>query len=408
MRVGPGGDLELTYCTNIHPSTGWDEVRGNLDAFAPALKHSLAPNSPFGVGLRVSAAECNALLTGNRLSEFQAYLEDHDLYVRLLNGFVHGSFHRQVVKAEAFAPDWRDEARVAYTLSMVQILGTLLPEGSEGGISTPPLSYKRWVHTGDRGMWEAVTQNIVRIAAALFRLRQISGKLIHLDIEPEPDGLVESTPEVVAFFTDWLFTHGAPYLAADIGVSADEAVVHLREHVRVCVDCCHLAVEYETPEPMWRQLSTAGIKIGRLQVSSALEAALPEDPAARTEVVYRLKPFADSTYLHQVIERTGDGVIRRHRDLDDALVTAAKPGTSLWRIHFHVPLFVEEYEGLSSTQSYTLSALELLQRTGFARHLEIETYTWDVLPPGMKIELLDSVAREYRWVLDQFHGGAAL
>ena len=35
-------------------------------------------------------------------------------------------------------------------------------------------------------------------------------------------------------------------------------------------------------------------------------------------------------------------------------------------------------------------------------HLEIETYTWDVLPPSTKPDLTESIVREYEWALDVF------
>jgi len=405
VRLNCDSDVDLTYCTNIHPGSGWDEVRSNLESFAPALKRRLAPDTAFGLGLRLSAAECTTLLEAGRLREFAAYLDDHDLYVRLLNGFVHGSFYRQVVKADVFAPDWRNEARLAYTLDLVQVLAGLLPEGAQGGISTMPLSYKPWLRAADEDVWEVVTRNIARAAAAMVRLRETSGRMVHLDIEPEPDGLIENTAEAVAFFENWLLRDGARYLGGILGVSTDQAALHLRDHVRLCVDCCHLAVEYETPEPMWERLSTAGIKVGRLQVSSAIEADLPDDPSSRAALITRLRPFVDSTYLHQVIEQAGGATLRGYRDLDEAMMLAHEQGDRRWRVHFHVPVFVQEYNGLNSTQSYTVSALDLLRRTGFTQHLEIETYTWDVLPPGLKVGLLDSVDREYRWVLNQLRGG---
>jgi hypothetical protein len=51
--------------------------------------------------------------------------------------------------------------------------------------------------------------------------------------------------------------------------------------------------------------------------------------------------------------------------------------------------------------------IELAARNAFTHHLEIETYTWDVLPPGLKIDLTDSIAREYDWVLGVLHLNAA-
>ena len=139
MQVGDG--LHLTYCTNIHPAVGWEAVLASLRAHAPALKARLSPDAPFGIGLRLSGAESRELLADGRLDEFRRWLDAEGLYVFTINGFPHGTFHGQPVKADVHAPDWRSEERVAYTLRLAEILDALLPEAVDGTISTSPLSY---------------------------------------------------------------------------------------------------------------------------------------------------------------------------------------------------------------------------------------------------------------------------
>jgi hypothetical protein len=418
MQLNGDGPVQLTYCTNIHPGNGWEEVFGNLRRYAPALKQRLSPHAPFGLGLRLSAAESEELLRGDCLEQFRRFLGEHDLYVALLNGFPFGSFHRRVIKADVFAPDWRHEERVRYTLRLVEILKRLLPSGLEGGISTSPLSYKRWVDPADRAAWEVLTRNLVRVAEAMIRVRRSEGQLIHLDIEPEPDGLIESSTELVAFYEDWLLPVGGPLLADSLRVPVDEALDLLRDHIQVCLDTCHVAVEYEEPETVLERFSQAGIRVGRAQISSALRVPLPESAQRRAAIARQLEPFAESSYLHQVLERRKDATLRHYPDLAEALPRIQEPGAREWRIHFHVPLFVAEYGLFGSTQdeirrffrcmdaartkrgdgaprgrAATASAVPL------TRHLEIETYTWDVLPLALKHDLLESIDREYRWVL---------
>jgi len=393
LNIAADGFLQLTYCTNIHPADGWDAVRSNLARVAPALKAQLSPSGRFGVGLRLSAREARELRTERRLDDFRAFLDEHGLYVAIINGFPYGPFHGAPVKAEVYAPDWRDDARVAYTLDLIEILSRLLPADLDGGVSTAPLSYKPWIRADDRSAWDAIAQNVVRVAEALARVRDERGVLIHLDIEPEPDCLLETTAETVRFFDR--------YLSSPL----------MREHVRVCFDCCHVSVEHEDPLAALDSYRQAGIKIGRVQLSSALDVDLPADPTAAGELAGRLRPFADPVYLHQVIEQHGDGR-RQFRDLDEALKhleerelegqmegrTLVRPGR--WRIHFHVPLFMHDYEGLGSTQRDVATVLRAAESQRFTRHLEIETYTWDVLPAGLKTDVTTSIAREYKWVLD--------
>ncbi len=389
--------FHLTYCTNIHAADGWEGVYANLKQYAPALKARFSPSAPFGVGLRLSAREASELLEGDRLREFRAFLDREGLYVALINGFPYGPFHGTPVKANVYAPDWRDEARVDYTIDLIRILQALLPDGLDGGVSTAPLSYKAWVADAGPETWETMTRNVVRVAVALVRIRREHGTLIHLDIEPEPDCVLENTEESVVFFEQWLFSVGALMLAASLGINPDEARRHLQDHIRLCFDCCHFAVEYEDPAAALERLRTAGIQIGRVQLSSALHVHFPSDAQEAADVAGRLRPFADTTYLHQVVEQQDTG-LRHYPDLDVALGDKGSSAAE-WRIHFHVPLFASEYDAFGSTQDYVRKVLGLALQTPFTTHLEIETYTWDVLPPGLKMDLGESIAREYDWVL---------
>lgn len=396
VRIDPGGPLHLTYCTNIHAADGWAAVDANVRRFAPALKRRFAPADPFGIGLRLSARDARELLDG-QLDTFRAFLDAEGLYVAIINGFPFGSFHQTVVKADVYAPDWRDEARVAYTLDLVTILSRLLPSGVDGGVSTAPLSYKAWMSTDDTAGWTRVTENVVRVAAALVTARRERGVFIHLDIEPEPDCSIETTDETIAFFDEWLLPHGAPQLARLLGIGLDEAREALRDHVRVCFDCCHFAVEHEDPIEAIARLKAADIRIGRIQLSSALRVDMPADAVRAADVQMRLRSFADSTYLHQVVARRDDA-LRHFPDLDVAL-DASPSDDAEWRIHFHVPLFTREYEGLDSTQDDVRRVIEATRDQAITTHMEIETYTWDVLPAALKIDLLESIGREYEWVL---------
>ena len=368
MQIDGKGLLDLTYCTNIHPAEGWDAVYSNLRKFAPALKQSLSPDAPFGIGLRLSAREAREILEEERLAEFRAFLDRSELYVALINGFPYGFFHGAPVKESVYAPDWRDEARVAYTLDLGRILAQLLPDGMEGGVSTAPLSYKPW-----KADQETAARNITRVAEAYAQIHRDTGKFIHLDIEPEPDCLLENTDETLAFFERWRIP---------------------KDHVQVCFDCCHFAVEYEDPLAGLERFRQAGIRIGRVQLSSALRVPQPAD------AIKPLRPFAESTYLHQTVESRG-GSLHRYADLDQALDAGTPAPGSEWRIHFHVPLFTAQYGAFGSTQDYVATVIQAALRTSFTRHLEIETYTWDVLPGDLKIDLLDSIRREYQWVLGQ-------
>ncbi len=345
MQVADG--LHLTYCTNIHPAVGWDAVLASLRAHAPELKARLSPEAPFGIGLRLSGAESRELLEGDALPRFRAWLDSEGLYVFTLNAFPHGTFHGRPVKAEVHAPDWSDDERVDYTLRMARILDALLPDGVPGTISTSPLSYAPWGADLER-----CTANLERVAG------ELAGTRIELAIEPEADGALANIDDLIRWWPDGL------------------------ENVTVCFDACHSAVAYEDPDEALDALDAAGIRIGKAQLSAAL--VVP--PGAHDA----LRAFADPIYLHQVTER-GSG--RSWPDLPEALADG-RDGDE-WRVHFHVPIFVERYGALRSSQEHLARCIRRVRTS----HLEIETYTWDVLPPGLKASSVDSIAREYEWVL---------
>lgn len=396
MRTGPGGRFHLAYCTNVHPGEDWAETRAELVRHLPLLKAALSPGAPFGVGLRLSDRAARELLDGDRLQRFAAWLDAQGLYVFTLNGFPYGSFHRTAVKDSVYAPDWTRPERLAYTERLARILARLLPDGMEGGISTVPVSYKRWHATGaarDAAL-DAGADQLLAAARLLARLAADTGRVIHLDLEPEPDCLLEDAAETVGLFQR-LLRRAEPGEAATV-----------RRHLRVCWDACHAAVEYEATADALRRFDALGVLVGKLQLSSALRVPLG-NRTARQEMAARLRPFAEGTYLHQVIEKRGDGVLRRYPDLGDALDRIDDPMAREWRVHFHVPVFAADLGGLATTQPELRTALGLLRRRPFCDHLEIETYTWDVLPPALRLDLPRSLLREYEWVLDALQGAAA-
>ncbi len=409
MRVpvgtGPNNFFHLTYCTNVHPGNGWSEVYANLQRYAPVIKRQIAPDAEFGIGLRLSGKESRELLQGEQLQQFLQFLQVQGFYVFTLNGFPYGPFHQHPVKASAYTPDWREDERVQYTLRLIEILAFLLPDGVEGSISTCPLAYKD-VGVGQRqapplltapALWECFTHNIVQVAEVLVRLKQECGKFICLALEPEPDCLLENGEEVVQFYTHWLLTVGAEMLASVLAISKNEACYHLLEHIRVCLDTCHMAVMYEDPAITLERFERIGIKVGKVQLSSALKITFPDDELLRTEISHALEPFAESTYLHQVVQQNHDGTFARYPDL--VMPCASDCHMAQWRVHFHVPIFVRHFSLFQSTQDVIVDMLKLLKQKRFCRHLEIETYTWSVLPAELKTDVSSMIAREYEWVL---------
>lgn len=391
----------LTYCTNIHPGESWAETFENLKQYIPKIKKSLSPNQRFGIGLRSSHEASLDLIKPENLAEFKTWLKENDCYVFTFNGFPYGGFHRQVVKNEVHQPDWTTPQRLAYTERLFDILADLLPEGIDGGISTSPLSYRHW-HKSKSDFQNAIkksTFHLAKIAAKLYTIQQKTGKLLHIDIEPEPDGILENTQEVIDFYKNWLVPIGTEYLVKELGISGWEAEKCLKEHIRICYDVCHFAVVYENPEDVFKAFEADGIKIGKIQISAALKANIPQDKYERTQLEALISPFSESTYLHQVVAKGLKDKLTSFRDLPEAMNTLESTDASEWRIHYHVPIFLSNYGKISSTQSDILDVLKYIHKNTVCNHLEVETYTWEVLPESINLDLGSSIIRELQWVI---------
>lgn len=401
MQLKHYHNIHLSYCSNVHPGSTWEEIWSQLRSHVPELKKRLSPDAPFGIGLRLSAHAAYELQKNETLEEFRMWLNREDLYVFTINGFVYGSFHGERVKDEVYKPDWGLDDRLIFTRSMIQILAELVQEGGEGSISTSPISYKYWKLTEEdfRQIAEKSAKQMAILAFEMATVYAKKKKLIHIDIEPEPDCYLETIDETVDFFTGTLFPVGIKFLVEIHSLSESDAMKILKRHIRICFDTCHVALEYEDPEVSIRKLQNAGIQIGKVQISSALKVDLLVD---RRPVSEQLRQFVEPVYLHQVLARHKDGKIKQYRDLDVALDHINDPDAVEWRVHFHVPVFLKQYGLLNSTQDDTLKSLNTCLKTG-CNHFEIETYTWEVLPDDLKIDITDSIERELRWALIQMN-----
>lgn len=389
----------LTYCTNIHAGESWEDHFAALKTTIPLVKEVLSPSKPFGIGLRLSQRAASELAVPAKLIEFKKWLLSVNSYVFTMNGFPYGGFHHTRVKDNVHKPDWTTPERVAYTIQLFQLLAELLPAGTNGGISTSPLSYRHWLKDDETkvAVFETATHNILRIVEELVNIKKENGCTLHLDIEPEPDGLLESGPEFIQWYNDYLIPRGANYFAAR-GRTREEAITLIQEHIQLCYDICHFAVGYENHREVLDQLKANHIRVGKIQISAALKAAM--DNGKFSAVAEALTPFNESTYLHQVVARKKDNTLMRYPDLTAALAEKNTTDTVEWRSHFHVPLFVENYGILESTQTDIREVLDWQKREPFTSHLEIETYTWEVLPEALRLPLKDSIIRELNWVKD--------
>jgi hypothetical protein len=374
--------LHLAYCTNIHRGDTWPETFHSLQTHALAVREKVCPQKPFAIGLRLGERAAVDLSERGALLEFRRWLEKNSCYIFTLNGFPYGQFHGRRVKEQVYRPDWTAPERVAYTNRLFDLLAELLPAGIEGSVSTLPGSFKEFHPSA--GALKTIRQNLWHTVGHIARLSEKTGRKLHLGLEPEPLCLLENSAETIHFFDQLRAEHPRdPRLA---------------EHLGVNYDTCHFAVEFEEPQNALAGLVNHGIKISKIHLSSALKVS----PTAAARAA--LEKFADDVYLHQVIARDESGNRTSYRDLPDALSGHPSPGArpaDEWRIHFHVPLHAPAAPPFENTNDHLLGVLDLLaENPRLCSHLEMETYTWEVLPPELKSRsVVDQLAQEYGWTL---------
>jgi len=371
--------LHLAYCTNIHRGEDWAQTFESLKTHTLGVRDCVAPGKAYAIGLRLSDQAARELSEPAVLDNFQQWLVAEDCYVFTINGFPYGNFHGSRVKEQVYVPDWTSPDRLEYTNRLFDLIAALVPEGVEGSVSTLPGSFKEFIT--EESQEQQIRDNIWKCVEHIADLSDHTGKPLHLGLEPEPLGYFETSAETVQFFESMKAEHSAGSKLID--------------HLGVNYDTCHLAVEYEEPQDALGALTETGLRISKLHLSSALIVK----PDADTKE--NLKSFEEDVYLHQVVEKTKSGELNRFRDLDVAL--AADSYANEWRIHFHVPLHSPDGNWFSTTRNHIVGVLDILNEDpGLCSHLEMETYTWEVLPTEMKNrDVVGQLVDEYEWTLEQ-------
>lgn len=434
--LGPG--TILGYCTNVHTGASFAQMKANLERFALPIKQRVSPDRPMGVGLWVSAEAMQEIVSEELALNFRGWLEAHGLLAYTVNGFPFDDFHQPVVKDAVYLPHWADEDRYQYTLGLATILADLLPPPPEepnesggddsggdsggGSISTLPLGWPASFLDGNEpARMRSAADALLKLVHTLARIELDTGRHIHVDLEPEPGCMLETSAGVVEFFERYLL--GGP---DDVSVLS---------YLRVCHDVCHTAVMFEDQAEALRTYREAGIKVGKAQLSSAVRVDFDAlDNAGKAEALARLRSFVEPRYLHQTSVRTDDGRVHCYVDLPQALSDRAPevgqhqrsgvgqlPGGE-WRVHFHVPVFLEDLGGgVGTTRDQIGAYLDAVEDDDETKHFEVETYAWDVLPPppesppestpGLSPEtftpyqtgdLVEGIARELESVVAEF------
>jgi len=375
--------LPLSYCTNVHPGRTLEEIEQGLDQFTVPVASRLG--TPLAAGLWLAAPVIKELeATADGCRRFAAGLQTRGLTCHTLNAFPFGDFHSPRVKENVYVPSWAERARLDYTLGAARTLAQLLPAGKDGSISTVPLGYPGLDSSPE--FLGRYVDNLIAAARELDRLREKSGHMIRVGLEPEPCCWLDTTPSAIEFFTTRLWPAARERGCFD----------QVRTHIGLCFDVCHQAVAFEDVGRSIAALDEAGIRINKIHITCAIEL---REPANNRAARAALAEYCEPRYLHQTKARLADGRVLTQFDLDPGF--ALEPPTeflaaSMWRIHFHVPVDAERLGPLATTRAELRATLAAVRRLSYAPHLEVETYTWDVMPGGRPRDLVDGLSRELR------------
>lgn len=372
--------LPLSYCTNVHPGLNVDEVCRGLVDYAGPIRKNLG--KPLAAGLWLAQPAIEELRADSaKLGQLKETLAEQNLTCYTLNAFPYGNFHSDRVKEQVYVPDWSQEDRLTYTHQCAIILAELMEDQEEGSISTVPLGFKQLASGTD--FRDKCIDHLLQLATLLEKLYQDTGKRIRLAIEPEPLCILETTPETIDFFQE---------LKA-VAIERDLAPL-AREYLGVCYDVCHQAVEFEDVAESLRSLDAAGIRINKVHITCAINLDDPANNSAGREL---LAQYVEPRYLHQTFALFADGNIRTITDLSDDLCQNPPPHMTdaiQWRIHFHVPVNADDLGPLGTTREELKIALKTVAELDQTPHLEVETYTWSVMPGEEQPSLVDGFTAE--------------
>ncbi len=384
----------IGYCTNVHAGVDLASIRRNLTEYAVPVREDLELENRLGVGLWLPCQAADELFAAGSASLVD-FLDEHQLHPYTINGFPYDNFHQPAVKQRVYLPAWWEESRLLYTERLAGLLAAMLPSTEHcGSISTLPIGWRDNPFAADGGPTDdqvlAAALNLQSLADFLQQLETDTGRRIVVAIEPEPGCILDTADGVVEWFDRHL------------------AKPHHRRYLTVCHDICHSAVMMESQSEVLRRYADAGIGIGKVQVSNAVVADWESMPIeGQREAIAQLANFAEDRYLHQTGRRTEGGGFELAEDLPPLLAAADRQdsvgGDRRWVVHFHVPIFLERFGHLSTSQGDVVRCLRTLADPAlsmdFTGHLEIETYAWTVLPQSMRQQgLAADIAEEFRWL----------
>lgn len=395
----------ITYCTNIHNNVNWEKTLQNLNKYTINIKKNITYNKKFGIGLCLSNTIVNQLIKVENINLFKNWLTYNNMYILTLNGFVYKHFHKKNIKENIYKPDWSTKKRLLFTKKLIHLFSDIMTE-KNGSLSTVPIFYKKTIdrYKEKYKILQKSIINLMEITIILITISKEKKKNLYLCLEPEPDCFLENTNDILNFFNHYLVPYGSEYLNKNYKYPLNFARKQIRKYIQICYDICHFSIQYEKPEETFTTLRKNNIKIGKIQLSSLLNIQTPKNKKIKLKEAKQLSMYGKTQFLHQV--RTYDKTKNSTNYSDLTRVTDVKPILETreynWRIHYHIPLYRKTYDTYNTTQEYIKKVIQQINPTK-ENHLEIETYTWEALHKKQKVNVVESIVKEYKYILEMFN-----
>lgn len=390
--------MHIAHAGIIKPVTSFADIQSTIQGSLAPINQAINGDSPVGVSVRLSqAALSDEALTAESLKNV---LDENGLALRGISAVSIGGG----AKEQVHQPDWRTEERLSFMFPATNLAAAFATPEQEIGITTNALSYRRWVDVDMPGNWAALTLNVIRIVQHLAGIHDRTGVTVHMDIEPEPGSVLRDTADVVTFVRKWLLPRGGAMLSDRMSLGEGSASEIILRHVRVALDTAHAAVVWDDASASLDAFAELGIRIGRLQASSALEVDVPSDSASQKVLSEHLDQFASPGLLQQVVARKNGEIVQRFDDLPDAIEVVGSSAGQTWRIHTHAPLLADRYGGFASTRQETAAWLREIAVRGIdVGMIELRSANWDVVPHDDRGPLENMIMQEAEWVRGFFN-----
>lgn len=385
--------MHVTHAGIIKPVTSFADLQSTISGSLAPINRALREDSPVGVSVRLSqAALSDEALTSDSL---RAMLNEHGLRLDGISAVSIGGG----AKEQVHHPDWRTEERLGFMFPALNLAAEFATPDHEIGITTNALSYRRWVDVDMPGNWAALTLNVIRVVQHLVGIHDRTGKVLHIDLEPEPGSVLRDTADVVKFYSQWLLPRGGAMLSDRMQLSNGSAGEAILRHVRIALDTAHAAVVWDDAAASLDAFAQHGIRIGRLQASSAIEIEVPVETDAQKTMAEHLGAFVSPSLLQQVVGWLDGEIVQRFDDLPDAISAIEASAGQTWRIHTHAPLLADRYGVFASTRAETAAWLrEIAGRGVDVGMIELRSANWDVVPHDDRGPLESMIMQEAEWV----------